>query len=85
MKGFDDLRGNLIINDFFCTQCGFKISLPRKKSKKREGGHLKKIYCCTCKKEVNFVECNNINYCYADYKQEIKDGVFENSDIRKEL
>lgn len=78
------LGRNLILNDFFCTQCGFKMPLPRKMSKKREGGHLKKLYCCRCKKEVNFVECNNQTYFYSDYQEEIKNGVFKDSDVRKE-
>lgn len=78
------MRGNLIINDFFCTRCGFKISLPRKRSQKREAGHLKKLYCCQCKEEINFVECNGITYTFEDYQQEIKNGVFKDSDIRKE-
>lgn len=78
------MRGNLLIHDFYCTQCGFKITLPRKKGKQRPAGHLKKIYCCNCKAEVNFVECNEINYTIEDYKKEIQDGVFKDSDVRKE-
>ena len=78
------LGRNLVLNNFFCTQCGFRMPLPRKKSKKREAGHLKKLYCCNCMKEVNFVECNDINYSFNDYIQEIKSGVFKDSDTRKE-
>ena len=70
------MRRNLIINEFYCTRCGFKMELPRPKSKKRETGHLKNLYCCVCKEEMNFVECNNISYSYADYLKDKVDGVF---------
>ena len=53
------------------------MELPRKKSKKRETKHLKKLYCLHCKKEINFVECNNTTYTYEDYLQDKKEGIFE--------
>lgn len=71
------MKGNLIINDFYCVQCGFKMELPRKKSKKRETRHLKRLYCLHCKKEINFVECNNITYTYKDYLKDKQNGIFK--------
>lgn len=53
---------------FFCTQCGRQgIPICRKKSKMKEGGHLKKLYCLYCKKEINHVECIE----YSDYDAEM--------------
>lgn len=71
------VRGNLLIHDFYCVKCGFKMELPRKKSKKRETKHLKKLYCLNCKKEINFVECNNITYNYENYLEDKQNGIFE--------
>lgn len=45
-------------NEFYCTICGNKgISIPRIKGKEREAGHLKKLFCLTCQRETNHVEC----------------------------
>ena len=42
---------------FFCTQCGNEgIPIIRKKSHLRKKGHLKKLYCIYCKKEINHIE-----------------------------
>ena len=71
------MKGNLLIHEFYCVRCGFKMELPRKKSKKRESGHLKKLYCCNCKEEINFVECNNISYTREQYLSDKQAGVFE--------
>lgn len=71
------MKGNLLIHEFYCVRCGFKMELPRKKSKKRESGHLKKLYCCNCKEEINFVECNNISYTHEEYLLDKQHGVFE--------
>jgi len=44
-------------SNFYCTKCGQKgIPIPRINGKERQGGHLKKLYCLQCKKEVNMVE-----------------------------
>lgn len=47
---------NYTISTFYCVQCSNSISLPRKSSRQREKGHLKKIYCVKCKCEVNHTE-----------------------------
>ena len=80
------VRGrHFTISNFKCTVCGKEgIPIGRRQSRQREFGHLKKLYCCNCKAEVNFVECNEINYTIEDYKKEIQDGVFKDSDVRKE-
>lgn len=63
---------------FFCTRCGNEgISIQRKKGQERKGGHLKKLYCLTCKEEVNHVEIRQVgNYDLDDFKKEFEMGRF---------
>jgi hypothetical protein len=61
-----------IIHDFYCTKCGLRMPLPRKRSLLKETGHLKKLYCLNCKEEVNFVECTD-KFTYNDYLQKRKE------------
>lgn len=65
---------------FFCTQCGKEgIPVHRKKGQEREGGHLKKLYCIYCGKEVNHVEIRDVGeYNLEDFKQEYNLGRFVN-------
>lgn len=49
-------RYNIIYNDFFCINCGSKITLPRKKGHQHERHHFKKCYCYGCKHTINFFE-----------------------------
>jgi hypothetical protein len=43
---------------FFCTSCGNEgIPIMRSTGALREKGHLKKLYCIYCQKEVNHYEC----------------------------
>ena len=69
----------VIISDFYCTECGHRgIPLPRDKSKIREGGHLKKLYCMYCQKQVNHVEIRPFGkYTYEDFIREFNSGKFE--------
>ena len=71
-------------SDFFCTQCGNKsYSLFRKKSKQREPGHLKKLYCPTCMKEYNHVEIRpNSKYTYEDFLIEMEMKNFDSKGKR---
>jgi len=68
----------MIINDFYCTCCGQKMSIPRRHGKQRETGHLKKMYCVTCRQERNFAECNDYTYTHKDFLEEFNKGVFRN-------
>lgn len=47
---------NVVYTDFYCINCGNKITLPRKKGHQHERGHLKKCYCYSCKHTLNFYE-----------------------------
>lgn len=56
MKNSRNAR-NWFISDFYCTKCGNKnFPIIRTTGKVRESGHLKKLFCIYCQKEVNMVE-----------------------------
>ena len=63
---------------FFCTQCGKEgIPIVRKQSAQREPGHLKKLYCIFCQKEVNHAEIREIGgYTEQDFRAEYELGRF---------
>ena len=64
-------------HQFYCTECG-KEGIPvirTGKGKCREKGHLKKLWCLNCKKEVNHAEISN-SYTIEMFKYE-----FENSNF----
>lgn len=63
---------------FYCTLCGKEgIPLIRNQGQQREPGHLKKLYCMNCKKEVNHAEVRDIGgYTYDDFQREYKLGRF---------
>ena len=75
----------ILEHEFYCTKCGAKgISIVRKKGKKRELGHLKKIWCLNCKNEVNHVEIDPISngYVYNDFLLEFNYHNFDNNGNR---
>ena len=76
----------MTISDFYCTQCGEKaLILPRKNSKQREPGHLKKLFCIYCQKENNCVEIRpiGIKYSYEDFLIEFTNNNFNKDGTRK--
>ncbi len=40
-----------------CETCGGEMFVPRKKSRKREEGHIKTMWCPYCKAVKDFREC----------------------------
>ena len=69
---------------FYCTQCGKKgIPIARKTGKYKEPGHLKKLYCLTCKMEINHVECVEFS-CYDSemFGKEFQAGNFKKDGSR---
>jgi len=80
-------KRNFNISKMYCTQCGNEgVSIWRKSNKKRECGHLKKLYCIHCKKETNHVEVRSMfsDYNYEDFQLEIKYNNFNIEGNRKE-
>lgn len=72
-------------SEFYCTQCGNRgIDIARIKGKEREAGHLKKIFCLSCKYETNHVECKPYTkYDYKDFLIEFKTNNFNEDGTRK--
>lgn len=68
---------------FYCTCCGSRgIPIPRQ-GRKREAGHLKKIYCLNCGCERNHVEVQEwTHYSYKDFKFEFDNGNFSEDGSR---
>lgn len=67
------------MSDFYCTNCGTKgIPIIRKNHKKREQGHLKKLYCCCCQQETNHAEVCGYGYTYDEFLKEFNYGHFVN-------
>lgn len=71
-------KARVTISDFYCTECGKKgMPLARKIGSQREAGHLKKLYCIYCQKEVNHAEIRPFgDYNYEDFKLEYDLGRF---------
>ena len=47
-------------SEFWCINCGKKgIPIMRKRSRRREQGHRKAMYCIYCKTIINHVETRN--------------------------
>ena len=67
-----------LLSDFYCTQCGNKgIPCWRKNGHKREVGHLKKLWCPSCGKETNCVECaSDSRYTYEIFLKEFESNNF---------
>ena len=84
-KRTKDIR-NLQISDFYCTRCGLKnLPLPRIAGKEKEPGHLKKLFCLYCQKEVNMVEIKfKGKYSLDDFWIEYEYGNFDKEGNRKE-
>ena len=69
----------MILNDFYCTQCGNKsVPVWRQKGAEREAGHLKKLFCLTCRKDTNHAECvPNSKYTKEDFWTEYYNNNFD--------
>lgn len=76
----------LSLSNFYCTCCGNKgIPIFRKAGGEREPGHLKKMYCLTCKKETNMAEIRSFGkYNLEDFWTEFSHGNFTKEGKRKE-
>ena len=72
---------------FFCTRCGREgLPLMRKQGQQREAGHLKKLYCIYCGKEVNHAEVREIGgYTEEDFRREFEMGRFTEEGQRETL
>lgn len=73
------MKMNMSQSRFFCTECGNEgIPIMRPAGQQREPGHLKKLYCIHCKKEVNHAEVREIGgYTEEDFRKEFELGRFK--------
>ena len=71
-----------VISDFYCICCGSKgIPIPRKNGKQREPGHLKRLFCLKCGREVNHAEVKQFGgYTIREFQAEFEKGNFENEE-----
>lgn len=69
----------LLMSEFYCCGCGRRgIPISRDGRRQREAGHLKKLWCLNCKKEINHVECKPFTkYTYDDFLIEYENGNFD--------
>lgn len=64
-------------HNFYCIRCGNKgIPLSRNRGHQHSRFHRKKLYCMTCKEEVNHVECKNLEDVEA-FKDAFNAGYFK--------
>lgn len=85
MKRSHDIR-RMILSDFYCTRCGNKgLPVFRTAGQKREPGHLKKLFCLHCQKEINMVEVRPMGkYTLDTFLIEYENGNFDENGNRKE-
>lgn len=70
---------NLETHDFYCICCGKKgIPVMRKVGHQHSKHHMKKLFCITCQKEVNHVECKNYEDV-IEFKENFENGVYVNA------
>lgn len=72
-------KAKTVVHEFYCTQCGERgIPVHRKPNQFREAGHLKKLYCLNCAKEINHVECvSGSKYDLDMFLKEYASGNFD--------
>ena len=56
------------ISYFHCPICNLQMTVPRKKSRKREKGHIKDLYCVNCGKVVKMQENKIITLAEKEVK-----------------
>jgi hypothetical protein len=65
------------LHNFYCLNCGNRgISLMRKQGYQHEQFHRKKLYCPTCRKEVNHIECKTMEDV-EEFLENFKNGVYK--------
>lgn len=74
--GKSKYRVKMETHDFYCINCGNRgISLMRKEGHQHPRMHRKKLYCPTCKAEVNHIECKNDEDVF-NFKIDFENGVY---------
>ena len=70
------IKHNVTERRFKCPCCNYVYTAYKNSARRTKQGHLKKLYCCTCKKETNHAEVSGYAYTYEDFLLEFKYGHF---------
>lgn len=71
------MRNNYVSSSFYCMNCGCRgLTLPRTRAHQREKFHRKRLYCPTCRIDVNHIECRNDIEAY-EFKEDFAAGVYK--------
>ena len=64
-------------HSFYCINCGNKgIPLMRQRGFHHSKMHRKKLYCPTCRQEVNHIECKTMDDV-EEFKFNFENGVYK--------
>ncbi|BBH25282.1 hypothetical protein SG0102_02160 [Intestinibaculum porci] len=64
----DDNR-KVSLSDFYCEDCGIRLTLPRPRNKQRNNGHIKTMWCPRCRRETQFIEVRECDFGLEYVKQ----------------
>ncbi len=69
----------MVTHDFYCICCGKKgIPVARNRGHQHGKLHMKKLFCLTCQKEVNHVECKNYEDV-LEFREKFERGDYEDA------
>lgn len=69
-------NGIVCYSDFYCLNCGSRLTLSRKTNSQREKYHIKDIFCCKCNDTTPHIEVRANDYAeevlgyYKEHKEE---------------
>lgn len=55
-------KQEMVISNLKCQECGNILTVPRKRAKQREDGHIKHMFCPYCKDIKPFEEDKLLQY-----------------------
>lgn len=67
------------ITELICLECGYVNTIQRNINKKKEIGHIKDLYCPSCKADTKYYEVGN----YDEYKARLDFFGPKNSEQQK--
>jgi len=60
-------RRNFTISEVYCKECGAMTTVPRGKSKQREKGHIKDLWCIQCRSITKHTERRAMDHEIPDF------------------
>lgn len=55
-------KQKMVISSLKCQECGTILTVPRKRARQRESGHIKHMFCPFCKNIKAFEENKILQY-----------------------